>query len=193
MKPEPYYSEDNITIFQADCLKVVPDLVADIAIITCPPWTEAPDVVERFFGVCKATEVLVLWKPMETPPVRLALQGRCIWNHVGKTDGKAYQVFNHFTARVHDPMIYEVLNEEAVTPKHHEWMGHHQQQPLELLRWAVCKVDPLKVIVDPFCGTGTTLVAAKERGRKAVGIERNEKWCEVAARRLDAMAKARLR
>ena len=63
---------------------------------------------------------------------------------------------------------------------------HPTQKPLELMRW--CLLLPWAVsantILDPFMGSGTTLVAAKDLGRKAIGIEINEEDCEIAARRL---------
>ena len=40
------------------------------------------------------------------------------------------------------------------------------------------------LVVDPFCGTGSTLRSCKDLGRRCIGIEKEEKWCEVAAQRL---------
>jgi site-specific DNA-methyltransferase (adenine-specific) len=59
---------------------------------------------------------------------------------------------------------------------------HPTQKPLRVMSRLL--LDGANVILDPFCGTGTTLRAAKDFGRAAIGIEIDERYCEVAARRL---------
>lgn len=62
---------------------------------------------------------------------------------------------------------------------------HTTQKPLELMKELVALfTDPGELILDPFMGSGTTLRAAKDCGRKAIGIELEEKYCEVAAKRM---------
>jgi site-specific DNA-methyltransferase (adenine-specific) len=62
---------------------------------------------------------------------------------------------------------------------------HPTMKPLALMTELVSLfTDPGETILDPFMGSGTTLRAAKDLGRKAIGIELEEKWCEVAAKRL---------
>lgn len=68
----------------------------------------------------------------------------------------------------------------------HGYADHPTQKPLELLSPLIeysCPVDG--VVLDPFAGVGSSLVAAKQLGRKSVGIEIDERWCEVAAKRLE--------
>mgnify|MGYP000898402354 FL=1 len=61
---------------------------------------------------------------------------------------------------------------------------HIAQKPVEVMRWATMPVPPIGPVCDPFMGSGTTLRAAKDLGRKAIGIEVSEQYCEVAAKRM---------
>ncbi len=63
---------------------------------------------------------------------------------------------------------------------------HPTQKPLGILRPLVhYSCPPAGVVLDPFAGAGSTLLAARELGRKAIGIEISERYCDAAARRLD--------
>ena len=62
---------------------------------------------------------------------------------------------------------------------------HPTQKPLAVMKWAIQQPkETCESILDPFMGSGTTLRAAKDLGRKAVGIEIEERYCEIAAKRL---------
>ena len=72
-------------------------------------------------------------------------------------------------------------------PKIKEDRVHPTQKPIPLMRWCILQADKNFIqdtILDPFMGSGTTLVAAKQLGRKAIGIEIEEKYCEIAVKRL---------
>ena len=62
--------------------------------------------------------------------------------------------------------------------------SHPTQKPLKLIKWCLNQVISADLILDPFLGSGTTAVAAKILGRKCIGIEISEKYCEIAAKRL---------
>lgn len=76
----------------------------------------------------------------------------------------------------------------------HTWFGlirdsehgqhfHSTQKPVALMGWCLDKAKGGGLIVDPYMGSGPTLIAAKERGLKAIGIDIEEQNCETAARR----------
>jgi DNA modification methylase len=75
-----------------------------------------------------------------------------------------------------------------------EWNGllgkeeirdHPTQKPVELMSLCLSKYAlEAKAAIDPFMGSGTSLVAAKKQGLRAIGIEIEERYCEIAARRL---------
>ncbi len=63
--------------------------------------------------------------------------------------------------------------------------GHPTQKPLPMVASLVRQFSaPGQTILDPFAGSGTTLRAAKDEGRRAIGVELEERYCEIAARRL---------
>jgi site-specific DNA-methyltransferase (adenine-specific) len=63
---------------------------------------------------------------------------------------------------------------------------HPTQKPLQMMEFFVCKsTDEQQVILDPFAGSGTTLVAAQSLGRKFIGIEISPEYCEIAKKRLE--------
>ena len=84
----------------------------------------------------------------------------------------------------------------AVRMFRNRWMGvvrdteqgdyfHPTQKPLALMRWAIRQWSKAgETVLDPYMGSGTTLRAAKDLQRKAIGIEIEERYCEIAANRL---------
>jgi site-specific DNA-methyltransferase (adenine-specific) len=61
--------------------------------------------------------------------------------------------------------------------------GHPAEKPVSLLRRLI-DMAPSTCVLDPFCGVGSTLVAARSAGRRSIGIEIEERYCAIAARRL---------
>lgn len=72
------------------------------------------------------------------------------------------------------------------TATHQATSDHPCERPVALYRWALNYIPPARagLVLDPFMGSGTTLRAAKDLGRKAIGIEIEERYCEIAARRM---------
>ena len=136
-------------------------------VVWCGHWSKR-HAVETHMTWPIRTEIV--WaKDMHTgPPAPVARQDERIW------------VFGEQGIK---PRCFEtsVWNVSVIPTWGHR--HHRNEKPealmLRLLRWA-----PGDVVLDPFMGSGTTLVAAKRLGRKAIGIELSEEYCEIAAKRL---------
>lgn len=93
-----------------------------------------------------------------------------VWVAGEKANKMRGDIFKHF------PIIRKVQEESA---------GHPTQKPVELMREIIADFsNEGDTILDPFMGSGTTLVAAKYLNRNATGIEISPKYCEVARNRL---------
>jgi DNA modification methylase len=84
---------------------------------------------------------------------------------------------------------------------HHQWCGafkdsergiqnlHPTQKPIAVMEWCIKLSKTTGIIFDPFCGSGTTCVAAKRLGRRYIGIDISEEYCNIARKRLEAEEK----
>jgi len=63
--------------------------------------------------------------------------------------------------------------------------NHPTEKPVGLMRWCIQKVGSADTILDPFMGSGTTGVAAAQEGRKFIGVEREERYFEIACKRIE--------
>lgn len=62
---------------------------------------------------------------------------------------------------------------------------HPTQKPVPVMKWAIRQApDDCQIVLDPYTGSGSILVAAKQLGKRAIGIEIEERYCEIAAKRL---------
>jgi len=99
---------------------------------------------------------------------------------VDKTD----DILAPFERYLTDQVIVLIQGLPGGMPSHPEF-GHPHVRPLDGMREILARTGG--IILDPYMGTGTTLAAAKQLGREAVGIEIEEEWCKVAVERLHAV------
>jgi len=187
--PPPYYQDDYVTIYNADCLDIVGSLAPDI-IITDPPYPDVlVDEFKYFDGILNfltkmECRQIIFWSAKEKFPI--GYSAIHIWNKQVKCRSQYERIFERngsFNYRVfnHHP-IDSIVAAQMLRDKYYD---HPTQKPQKLMKELVKKFsEPGDTILDPFMGSGSTLFAAKEMGRKAIGIELNKKWCKVAADRL---------
>ena len=195
---EPYYSSDGITIYHGDCRDVLPYVQADV-VVTDPPYgigkAEWDDVFPAWFislALKAAPKMAMIIGPAALPQVFANLNGSykdmlALYAVNGMTHGRL--CFGNYTPVVlagewKKKAVQSVIK-FSVNPGLEQVRGHPTPKPLQAM-YKLCKdwTDEYETILDPFMGSGTTLVAAKRLGRKAIGIEIEEKYCEIAVKRL---------
>ncbi len=186
-----YYRDDKsgIYIACADCrdiLPLIPDKSIDL-VLTDPPYPdqhpEYGEVDIRLLATMSCRQ-LIFWSPRADFP--LDYSAIHIWD---KKTGSACQyerIFERNGQGVYKVYRAYLINSTvAATFTGDIYTGHDSQKPIKLILPLIndYKIQP-QTILDPFLGSGTTAVAAKKLGRKCIGIEIEEKYCEIAAKRL---------
>lgn len=209
----PYYDHAGIQIFHGDCRQILPQLPKVDLVLTDPPYgikyrhsgknirpipgrkTQPRALgVEPIVGDDKKFDPrpllnfgkdVILWGAHHYANLLPNSNGWLVWN---KLDGLSPSSFGDCD------LAWRKLG-NSVRMFIYMWRGicqagekgkklHPAQKPLELMRWCIMQSGKLETVLDPFMGSGTTLRAAKDLGRKAIGIEIEEKYCEIAAKRL---------
>ena len=201
---KPYYQDDLVTLYHGDCLEVTEWLAADV-LVTDPPYGlggklgfGSTETHKWDASLAVRDAALALWgeKPRAVfgsprrldaaPPHR---EVPLIWdkgNVVAMGD-------TSFPWRPTYELIYvgghgwSGPRGEAVLRSQHSSsassIGHPTPKPVGLLEALINKA-PAGLIADPFAGAGSTLIAARNLGRRAIGIELEERYCELIVKRL---------
>lgn len=198
---KPYYEDAAVTLYHGDCREILPTLTVG-AIVSDPPYgmdykpLRGADGSKRWSA--GVTGDNAPFDPSHLPAVPAVLWGAnwyanrlpghggwLVWNKTcdhrkrGFVASDCELAFATEATRCHRFDLQwggEARNGEGIF--------HPTQKPVALMQWCLEFVPGDVVICDPYSGAGPTLVAAKDLGRRAIGIEIEERYCEIAAKRL---------
>lgn len=200
----PYYSDERVTLYHGDCRDILPGLPTYDLLLTDPPYgiagvwkggrghgwgnarlqgvvrnqwdVAAPDVATIELLLSKAKDA-VIWGGNYFPlPVS---RGWLVWNKPERN----FTLAEAELAWTNRDMVIRVCD----NPRSEQGRQHPTQKPLRLMSWCLNFFPDAKTVLDPYAGSGTTLRAATNRGLCSVGIEAEERYCELIAKRLDQM------
>lgn len=197
----PYYEDELVTLYHGDSRDVLPSLergdgnVADL-VLTDPPYGariaawdfQWPSWIEE---VAVAPVVALLPGVMNLGKLTNNFGGlpyRWTLNAILPTSARSPFGFCYWNPCVvyaeTSVSLMRGAPDVRTFPIHRDqetW--HPSPKPLSVMRWLV-EMLPGATVLDPFAGSGTTLRAAKDEGRKAIGVESDERYCEGIAKRL---------
>jgi hypothetical protein len=202
----PYYNHAGITIYHGDCREIAPSVVAE-TVIADPVWPNAhPELVgavdpwglfeEAVRQFPSSMQRLVIWLGVQSDPrflyavpstmpfLRLQYLRRAVPSYNGRclVSGDVVYAFGAWPPSVPGARVIagEMWRATSVPTRRQDHpAARNEEHALFVVHW--WGHGP---ILDPFMGTGTILVAAKQLGQRAIGIDIEERYCEIAARRL---------
>lgn len=206
---EPYYADDQVTLYHGDCLEVAEWSKADV-LVTDPPYginwskgdnpkahsaahsgisndsdTDTRDSALSSWGEVRPGIVFGSWRAAfpdrkQVLVWRKPVDAGVVGSVTGyRNDTELIFLIGSWPRR--NSRWSSVLETNTGTSAYRT--GHPHAKPVGLLESLIEKAPP-GVIADPFAGSGSTLIAAANQGRKAIGVELEERYCELIAKRL---------
>lgn len=205
----PYYEDAFATIYHGDCRDILPGMSADVVLTDLPYGIEL--AYDGYEDTAAALDLLVdeaLPLMLAAAPVVALTSGIGNWwrypqptwvlcwymaNACSSTGKWGFNQWQPVIVYGTDPYLKrgmgrrpDVIITAAPNSGADKRLGHPCPKPFEAWEKVVRRVSPAAsdVILDPFMGSGTTVKAAKALGRRSIGIEQSERYCEIAAKRL---------
>ena len=186
------------TLYCGDCRDILPTLPKVDAVVTDPPYgigvgkmnlggcvasrmgkTDWDDELPDLSGILALDCQKVIWggNYFGLPPTRCFL----VWNKGGRFEGRSFaeceMAWTNLDAVARLVTYNQLLENEP--------RQHPTQKPVFVMRESISRLPDAQTILDPFMGSGTTGVAAVQMGRDFIGIEREERYFEIACRRIE--------
>src|SRR5262245_44065047 len=199
---KPYYQDEWATIYHGDCREILPQLEPVDLVLTDPPYgvgfqyqdsydDKRTDYAEwalscfQFYR--ERGRVVMLTTGMRNLWLYPRADWVLCWAKPGSTRRSDLGGFNEW-----EPVLVygkpKIWNDFKYLPdcvNHTKGKSEHPcPKPLALYKWLIKAAGEVATILDPFMGSGTTLHAAKDMAVKSIGIEIEEKYCEIAVKRL---------
>lgn len=198
----PYYDADGIVIFHGDCRDILPGVAGDV-LVTDPPygmayhsgWKDTSRIANDDSPECrdwvldtwggKPALVFGKWSVPRPASVReLLIWDKGDWPGMGDlslpwgpSTEEIYVLGDGFVGKRRGQILRDPKRPSRAA-------AHHpNEKPIGLMEILI-RACPPGVVVDPFAGSGSTLLAARGLGRVAIGIELDERHCATMVRRL---------
>ena len=187
-----------------DCLDIMPTLGRFDAVVTDPPygmkrdgkppstsshgghkgyafkgWDKSAPTPEVFRAIFSFSDDQIIWGANFFPQHLRPAMGWLFWDkgqRISQSDGELA-----FASRENALRVF-TLNRAALAQ---DGAVHPTQKPLALMEWCLGFLPKAKTILDPFMGSGTTLVACQRLGRMGTGIEIDPDYWSIACKRVD--------
>jgi len=203
---KPYYSEDGITIYHGAWQEVPNvDFLGFDLLVTDPPYgmefrsnyriirhdsivgdSLFPDVQLLIEWARRASYIFCRWDNISRHDIPIPrsliawVKNNWSMGDLQHEHGRQWEAIGFFPGEAHEfiTRIPDVIHADRTGNE-----MHPTEKPVALIK-TIIAANVGEIVFDPYMGSGTTLRAAKDLGRKAIGIEICEKYCEIAAKRL---------